>query len=155
MPSSEYHLTTHWTFPAAVATVWEELMHPERWPEWWRGVRAVELLEKGDADGLGAYRRMTWRSALPYELTFNMRTTCIEPQRRIEGVADGQLSGRGTWTLTPGAGQTGVRYDWEVEASRPWMRALAPIAKPLFAWNHGVVMEWGRAGLARRLAGLR
>lgn len=154
MPPSEYRLTTHWAFPTAVATVWEELMHPERWPEWWRGVRAVELLEKGDASGVGAYRRMTWRSALPYELTFNMRTIRIEPQRRIEGVADGELAGRGIWTLTPGPPGTDVRYDWEVEATRPWMRALAPLAKPLFAWNHGVVMEWGRAGLAKRLAGL-
>ena len=75
-------------------------MHPERWPEWWKGVRAVQLLESGDANGIAAYRRMTWRSALPYELTFNMRTTTIEPPRRIESVADGELCGRGTWTLT-------------------------------------------------------
>ncbi len=82
-----------------------------------------------------------------------MRTTRIEPQRLIEGVADGELTGSGTWTLAAGPGRTDVRYDWRAEATKPWMRVLAPLAKPPFAWNHGVVMEWGRGGLARRLAG--
>jgi hypothetical protein len=126
-------------------------MHPEQWPEWWRGVCAVQVIEHGDTEGIGAYRRMTWRSALPYRLTFNMRTIRIEAQRLIEGVADGELTGRGLWTLASGEGGTDVQYEWQVEATRRWMRALAPLAKPVFAWNHGVVMEWGRQGLAQRL----
>jgi hypothetical protein len=40
-----------------------------------------------------------------------------------------------------------------VEVTQPWMRFVAPIARPVFAWNHGVVMRWGHEGLARRLAG--
>jgi hypothetical protein len=39
--------------------------------------------------------------------------------------------------------------------TRPWMRLLAllaPLARPVFAWNHGVVMAWGRQGLERHLA---
>jgi len=151
MPASDYQLVTRWTLAAPIAAVWEELTHTERWPEWWRGVRRVELLERGDESGVGALRRMTWRSALPYELTFDMRTTRIEPQSVIEGVADGELRGRGIWSLAAEPGRTQVRYDWLVEATKPWMRVLAPVAKPLFAWNHGVVMEWGRSGLARRL----
>jgi hypothetical protein len=31
------------------------------------------------------------------------------------------------------------------------MNLLAPIARPLFKWNHDVVMHWGGEGLARRL----
>ena len=151
MSSAQYQLVTEWDLPAPIASVWEELMHPEHWPTWWKGVRAVQLLEVGDASGVGAYRRMTWRSALPYELSFNMRTTVIEPQHRIEGRADGELSGHGSWTLAPQGAHTRVRYDWRVDATKTWMRVLAPVARPLFAWNHGVVMEWGRAGLTRRL----
>jgi hypothetical protein len=70
-----------------------------------------------------------------------MRTTTIEPPRRIESVADGELCGRGTWTLTAQGAHTQVRYDWRVEAPQAWMRLLAPVAKPLFAWKHDVVME--------------
>lgn len=32
------------------------------------------------------------------------------------------------------------------------MNLLAPLARPLFAWNHDVVMAWGLAGLLRLLA---
>jgi len=149
---SHYQLVTHWSFAAPVERVWHELKQPQEWPRWWKGVVAVQLLEAGDANDVGAYRRMTWRSALPYQLAFNMRTTRVVPQSVIEGVADGELTGRGVWTLSANAsGGADVRYDWTVEATKWWMRALAPVAKPLFEWNHGVVMEWGREGLGRRL----
>jgi hypothetical protein len=151
MGISHYQLVTHWTFPVPLSCVWQELQHPEHWPQWWKGVRAVQLLEAGDAYGIGAYRRMTWRSALPYELSFNMRTVRIEPMSRIEGIADGELQGRGVWTLHFENAQTHVRYDWTVEATKAWMRVLAPIAKPMFAWNHGIVMGWGYQGFKRRL----
>jgi hypothetical protein len=55
------------------------------------------------------------------------------------------------WSLSFENGQTHVRYDWMVEATKAWMRVLAPLAKPMFAWNHGVVMDWGYEGLQRRL----
>ena len=31
------------------------------------------------------------------------------------------------------------------------MNRLAPVARPVFAWNHGVVMRQGAEGLARLL----
>jgi hypothetical protein len=31
------------------------------------------------------------------------------------------------------------------------MNLLAPLARPVFAWNHDVVMRWGGEGLARLL----
>jgi hypothetical protein len=49
---------------------------------------------------------------------------------------------------------THVRYDWQVVANKRWMRWLAPLARPLFAWNHDVVMDWGRIGLLRRVQSL-
>jgi hypothetical protein len=32
------------------------------------------------------------------------------------------------------------------------MRLIAPVAPPVFAWNHNVVMDWGRQGLEHLLA---
>ena len=37
--------------------------------------------------------------------------------------------------------------------TKPWMIALSPILRPVFAWNHGKVMGWGYDGLTRKLAG--
>ena len=42
-------------------------------------------------------------------------------------------------------------YEWNVSTGKPWMKAMAPLARPLFAWNHDRVMRWGGEGLAREL----
>ena len=38
-----------------------------------------------------------------------------------------------------------------VQTTKGWMNLLAPIARPVFSWNHNVVMNWGAKGLASRL----
>ena len=60
-----YRFVTEWTLEAPIEAVWHELTHSEHWPSWWKGVLSVELIEPGDAHGVGAYRRMTWRSPPP------------------------------------------------------------------------------------------
>jgi hypothetical protein len=149
---SHYEFVTRWTIPAPLELVWRELMAPEQWPEWWRGVESVDLIRPAvDPLGTGAIRRYVWRSRLPYRLMFTMETTRIEPYSRIEGQATGELEGTGCWNLSHADGVTHVRYDWRVEANKWWMRWLAPLARRAFEWNHDVVMDWGRQGLLRRL----
>lgn len=152
MSARDFHLVTEWRLAASVETVWREIAAPEEWPDWWRAVRKVETLEPGDARGVGAVRRISWRTALPYTITFVTRTTQVEPMRFIEGRAEGELDGTGLWTFAPSADGTQLRYDWRVTVTKPWMRIGAPILRPVFAWNHGVVMRWGRADLEKRLA---
>ena len=109
---SRYSLITHWHLDAPIDRVWEAIVAVEDWPRWWRYVRRVEELTKGDADGCGALRRYTWSSRLPYRLSFAMRVTRVERPSSLEGVAEGDLSGTGCWHLAPEAGTTRVRYDW-------------------------------------------
>lgn len=150
--ASRYEFVTKWAIAAPQERVWNELMNPQAWPTWWRGVENVELLRPGtDELGTGAVRRYTWRSRLPYRLTFTMQTTHIEPQTTIEGHATGELEGTGCWHLSHAEGITHVRYDWQVVANKWWMIWLAPIARPAFEWNHDAVMEWGRSGLIARV----
>ena len=148
---ADYSFATLWRFRAPLAPVWEMVYRSEEWPAWWRGVERVERLEPGGADGVGALQRYTWKSKLPYRLAFEMRLTRVEPQSLIEGEAVGELTGRGLWRFTQEADVTRVRYDWNVMTTKPWMNMLAPVARPLFKWNHDVVMNWGAEGIARRL----
>ena len=148
-----YTFVTHWRFEAPIAVVWDEIQHSERWPQWWPSVMAVTELQKGDERGVGAVRRFRWRGALPYTLTFDMKTTIVERPVRLEGIATGELSGRGRWTLINEGSATSVRYDWEVDANKLWMRLLHPIARRLFEWNHDIVMKRGQEGLRAKLAG--
>jgi len=55
------------------------------------------------------------------------------------------------WQLSAEGDETVVRYDWNVETTKQWMNLISPIARPLFKWNHNVVMSWGAKGLEKRL----
>jgi hypothetical protein len=149
---ADYHFTTHWRFDAPLERVWHEIKTMSRWHEWWRYVEKVELLKQGDASDIGSVRRITWKTALPYSLTFDSEMVSEEKFRRMEGRAFGELEGSGIWTFsTENDGATLVRYDWIVKTTKPWMNLLAPIARPIFAWNHDQVMQAGYEGLAKRL----
>lgn len=151
MAAKQFHLVTEWDLDAPIERVWAVLKAVEEWPSWWRAVQRVKELQKGDADGLGAVYRLTWKTALPYRLTFDMRVDRIEPMSALGGRAFGELDGAGLWTLRPQDGGIHVRYDWNVEVTKPWMKALAPILRPVFAWNHNIVMGWGEEDIRSRL----
>ena len=107
--------------------------------------------DPGDEEGVGARFRHTWRSRLPYRIEFEIEVTRVERPHLMEGRAEGELAGLGRWRLFDGGGATAVLYEWDVGTTRPWMNALAPLARPVFAWNHDVVMRQGGIGLARHL----
>jgi uncharacterized protein YndB with AHSA1/START domain len=148
---AEYRFVTVWKLRAPIAAVWQAILETDKWPSWWRGVVSVERLRAGDAQGVGAAARYVWRSRLPYTLAFDMEVTRAEPHALLEGRASGELEGTGTWRLVETDGVTTVGYTWQVRTTRPWMNLLAPIARPLFAWNHDYVMKSGGEGLARLL----
>lgn len=147
----EYALVTEWRLDAPIERVWAALAAPRDWPSWWRYVHSVEELEPGDADGVGALRRFTWTSRLPYRLAFDMRSTVVKRPERMEGVASGDLDGSGRWRLRAEGRTTTVRYEWTVTTGRSWMNLFAPLLAPVFAWNHDQVMREGGRGLARHL----
>jgi hypothetical protein len=148
---TEYAFLTAWRVSAARAEVFEVLHESERWPEWWRGVERVVKLEDGDSEGRGSLGHYTWRSVLPYRLEFEMRITRVERPHLMEGEAVGELAGTGSWRLYEDEGATAVLFEWRVRTTRRWMNALAPLAGPVFKWNHDWVMRQGGRGLARRL----
>ena len=146
-----FALTTRWRLASPIDPVWDAIVAVEHWPRWWRFVHAVDEVEQGDADGLGALRRYTWSSRLPYRLSFAMRVTALERPTCLEGTAVGDLTGTGRWRLAAEGATTEVRYDWTVVTTRGWMNALAPLLEPAFRWNHNQVMAEGGRGLARYL----
>ena len=148
---AEYAFTTIWQIEAPIHAVWEAIYRSEDWPAWWPGVERVIELEPGDARGIGSLRRYTWKSRLPYRLTFDMCVTRVEPPLVLEGVASGELEGTGRWQLSSQGPATVVRYDWNVRTTRSWMNLLTPLARPMFQWNHDLVMQQGAEGLARLL----
>ncbi|MBK8567353.1 MAG: hypothetical protein IPN76_29550 [Saprospiraceae bacterium] len=70
-----------------------------------------------------------------------------------EGRAFDELQGKGIWHFSHENGVTTVQYDWLVNTTKAWLNLLAPIARPIFSWNHDKVMEAGYVGLKERLVG--
>lgn len=150
---ARYRFLTTWVLEAPRDEIFQALHDVERWPSWWRGVETALELEPGraGADGEGSRFSLTWKSRLPYRLEFRMRVTSVERPLSMEGVAEGELAGIGRWRLFEEGDQTAVLYEWDVQTTGRWINLLAPLMRPIFAWNHDVVMRQGGEGLARLL----
>jgi polyketide cyclase/dehydrase/lipid transport protein len=125
MPMTDYHFVSSWRLQAPIDQVWEEIFHTERWPSWWRYLHRVDLLDPGDADGLGKRQHLVFTTRLPYRLGFDIQVRRIQPPTTLEADTTGELEGVGRWTLTPADGGTLVRYDWDVWTTRWWMNLAA------------------------------
>jgi hypothetical protein len=136
---------------APIERVFGVLNDTAAFPEWWKGMDAVTVLEPGDADGVGELARYTWRGALPYALSFDSRVMRVEAPYLIEGHATGQLEGIGVWRLFAGADSTTVLYSWQVRTTKLWMRMWGPLVRGGLRWNHDRVMRQGGLGLAKQL----
>lgn len=148
---ASYSFLTTWALAAPIDEVWESIYDTQSWPSWWRGVKVAQQLDPGDADRVGSVHRYVWRSKLPYDIEFRIRTMRIEKPYLLEGHAEGELQGTGRWRLWEGAAGTVVTYEWNVQTTVTWMNAVAPLGGPIFRWSHDVVMRRGGEGLARRL----
>jgi hypothetical protein len=146
-----YRFLTTWLLETSPERAWEAIEDVRAWPGWWRGVERVEVLDPGDDRSIGSRHRVTWRSRVPYPLTFDFEVARVDRPRLMEGRAAGDLEGAGSWRLFEHDGVTAVVYDWDVATTRRWMNLVGPVARPVFSWNHDVVMRWGGEGVARRL----
>ena len=130
-------LTSRWRLDTTPAAVWQLLTDIEAWPAWWRFVKRAHRIERGPSSPLGDVAELHWGSALPYGIRLRVTTVAAERAQRLEGHAEGDLRGVGTWLLDAAdAGGVDVTYRWEVLLERRWMRALSFVLRPLFEWNH-------------------
>ena len=143
--SGEYVFVDEWDVAAAPQAVFDALADARTYPEWWTPVY-IDV----DAEGpptLGKVSRQHFKGRLPYHLHTSSTITRLEPPHVVQGDVEGDLRGRGTWTLTPTPTGTHVRFDWRVFADRKLLRALTPVLRPVFRWNH----NWA---IARAMDGL-
>jgi hypothetical protein len=148
---AEYRFLTTWLLESPREPVWDAIYDQARWPEWWRGVEEVEEVRPGEDGGLGSVSRMVWKSLLPYRVGFQVTTTQVERPRLLQADAVGELAGIGRWRLIEEGGITAVLYEWNVATTKRWMNLIAPIARPVFEWNHDWVMSRGAEGIANLL----
>jgi len=140
-----YVFVDEWEVAAPREAVFAAISDGRTYPLWWRPVY-LDVEADGPAE-LGKEARQHFKGRLPYHLHTRSRVVELDAPRLVTAEVDGDLRGRGTWTLTATASGTHVRFDWQVHADRKLLRALTPVLRPLFRWNH----NWA---IARAMEGL-
>jgi quercetin dioxygenase-like cupin family protein/uncharacterized protein YndB with AHSA1/START domain len=142
----EYLFVDEWDVAAPREAVFDALADARTYPQWWRPVHLG--VESGEPSGVGHVATQHFKGRLPYRLTTRTTTTRHEPPHVLEVDVEGDLRGRGTWTLTPDGGdRTHVRFDWHVFADRPLLRVLTPVLRPALRANHDWAIARAREGL--------
>ncbi|MEO8686971.1 MAG: SRPBCC family protein [Solirubrobacteraceae bacterium] len=146
LTSREYLFVDEWDVAAPREAVFAAIADARTYPDWWKPVY-IDVDAEGEP-ALGKESRQHFKGRLPYHLHTRSRIVALEAPHVIEGEVDGDLRGRGGWTLTdaPGGG-THVRFDWRVHADRRLLRILTPVLRPALRWNHA----WA---IARAVEGL-
>lgn len=147
-----YSFKTVWHIAAPLSLVWDTITHPLNWPSWWKGVESVVEITAGNENGIDGITRYTWKSALPYRLTFDMQLKQRVEYSYLKGIAFGELKGTGEWyfEMLPDK-TTKVVCLWEVTTEKLWMNFFSFILRPVFSYNHTLVMKWGEQSLKRKL----
>lgn len=141
----EYAFVDEWDVAAAPRAVYDALADGRTYPCWWRPVYIAVAADGPPA--VGSVSHQHFKGRLPYHLHTRSKLVRLEPGRLIDAEVDGDLRGRGVWTLSATASGTHVRFDWTVHADRPLLRVLTPVLRPALRANH----NWA---IARAIEGL-
>lgn len=151
MSSETYSFITRWELDAPKELVWSEISNCANWPSWWPEVKAVELLAAGDQDEIGKTWRYKWQSPFFYKLSVTLCITDIQPLQSVSALATGDLEGTGEWQFSCHDTTTVAICSWKVRTRIPWMNRMAFLLKPLFRYNHRLIMRSGLQGLKQAI----
>ena len=144
---NHYHFETVWRLTFPPDEVFAVLANVESYTAWWPGMRRIKGLDETTFE-------TEVRSVLPFSLVFR---TIITRQDRQAGLLEadlrGDLEGFSRWTITATDAGAQAIFEEDVIARNRLLRVLAPIARPVFRWNHAVLMNHGEQGLSAFLAG--
>jgi uncharacterized protein YndB with AHSA1/START domain len=140
-----YVFVDEWDVAAPPEAVFDALADARTYPDWWK---PVYISAEGDGPPeVGRVTKHHFKGRLPYTLKTTSEVVALDPPRRVEAKVVGDLAGTGIWTLTPTDAGTHVRFDWSVNADRPFIRFLTPVLRPVFRWNHNWAIQRAMEGL--------
>jgi hypothetical protein len=131
------------TMPAPRDRVHGVLVDLERYPAWWRQVRAVAKLGADDA-------LVVCRSTLPYSLHLHLHAENRSPEL-LETSIDGDLVGSVRWHLADHPSGTQLDFEQDVTVAGRLLTLGSYAARPLLRWNHDRMMAGCQEGLLSRV----
>ena len=150
-----YHFYSENAIKASIQKVWGLLEDAEKWPEWSKGFKKIEILGPEPKLKTGSKPACEVKGSLPYSLRFNLEVTSTDPPNSMEYNATGHLQGTGKWTLEETDGITLVKYWWDVGMTNWFFNFLSKISfiKAMMERNHDRVMDEAHEILKSKLEG--
>jgi hypothetical protein len=145
---NDYRFRSRWSVRATGSRVFDALVDLASYPAWWPDIRAVNQIDDDTAE-------VVCRSVLPYALTFRLHRAVQDSRKGwmrvdVTGDLEGYVQGVVAEHRTEGAV---LVISQRVVVTRPLLRALAPVARPLFRANHALMMWRGQRGFRAYLTG--
>jgi uncharacterized protein YndB with AHSA1/START domain len=113
--AKEYVFIDEWDVSAPRGAVFEALSDASTYPRWWTPVY-IDVETDGPPE-VGRTSRQHFKGRLPYHVRTRSVISELDPPHVIAADVDGDLRGRGVWTLTAVGDGTHVRFDWQVHAA--------------------------------------
>jgi hypothetical protein len=150
--SSDYHFITEWRVAATIDEVKQILSEAESLTRWWPAVYlGVTVVEEGQPGGVGRVVDFYTKGWLPYTLRWTMRVSEPLSDTGYALDATGDFVGTGRWHFHPDGPEVIVTYDWRIRATKPLLRRLSWLLKPVFSANHRWAMRTGEESLKLEL----
>ena len=148
MTLNDYRFRSVWSVPVPTGRLFSALVDLACYPDWWPDIQAVTQVDDDTA-------HVTCRSVLPYSLRFRLHRAVEDEdagRMRVDmtGDLEGYVQGEVAAHRTAGAL---LAITQRVVVTKPLLRALAPVGRPVFRANHALMMWRGQRGLRAYLAG--
>lgn len=152
MTLRSYAIRTQWRVAGTIPEVSEIFDDVEAMPRWWPSVYlSAKVMVHGGANGIGRVVTMRTKGWLPYTLTW-VSTLCEPVSSQGFAVAtQGDMIGSGRWTFEQDGPEVVLTFDWSISATKPLVRRLDRLLKPIFAANHRWAMARGEESLRLEL----
>lgn len=152
MISNNYEFVTWWRVAGTVAEVTTILRDAESLTRWWPSVYlGVIPRNQGGPGGVGGVTDLKTKGWLPYTLLWTYTITEPITESGFALQANGDLCGTGRWTFVQDGPEAVITYDWRVSVTKPLLRRLGWLFKPVFAANHHWAMARGEESLRLEL----
>ena len=146
MSNTSYQVIEGWQLAAPLEAVWERIADLRSYPRWWPEFREMTILEKR------GHVSVHVKAPFPSKMRFELQTTRLDSPGTLEMQVNGDLNGYVRWMLEPVAGGTHLIFEGHLRADKLLLNVLAPIVRPLAAWNQTRMFRRGERGLRADLA---
>ena len=149
MKDYDYIFLERWVLAATPAEVYAALADLDLYTRW--GYPAYFSARREGPIAAGSTGKIVVQGSLPYKVNIDCTILELEPERLISLDVTGDVIGKKTWMIRPLGEGTELISDWRCDPSWMFFRALTPVFKPLFRWNHGQCINMAVTGLAQYL----